>query len=150
LAERAAGGEGSWGRQLGPNAAIRLAPLLALALAACAERPEVDQIAQQDMIGLAKRDILVCMGAPAQRHALGEGTEIWTYAVGYTTTDSPPWTAGLNFSLSAKPAPCDVRVVMTNAHVSQVAYETPDGRVLPSGRQCTFAVQACARRRELL
>ena len=102
------------------------------------------------MIGLSKRDILACMGAPAQRHALGEGTEIFTYAVGHTTTDSPPWTAGLNFSLSAKPAPCDVQVVMTNAHVSQVSYLMPDGQALPSGRQCAFAVQACARRRELL
>jgi len=135
---------------VGTNTAIRLAPLLALALAACAERPEVDQIAQQDMIGLSKQDILVCMGAPAQRHALGEGTEIFTYAVGHTTTDSPPWSAGLDFGLSAKPAPCDVRVVMTNARVSQVSYLMPDGRALPSGRQCTFAVEACARRRELL
>ena len=138
------------GVEVGTNTAIWLAPLLALALAACAERPEVDQIAQMDMIGLSKTDILACMGAPALRHALGEGTEIWTYAVGYTTTDSPPWTAGLNFSLSAKPAPCDVHVVMTNANVSQVSYLMPDGRPLPSGRQCAFAVQACARRRELL
>jgi hypothetical protein len=138
------------GVEVGTNTAIWLAPLLALALAACAERPEVDQIAQMDMIGLSKTDILACMGAPARRHGLGEGTEIWTYAVGYTTTDSPPWTAGLNFSLSAKPAPCDVQVVMTNGHVSQVSYLMPDGRPLPSGRQCAFAVQACARRRELL
>ncbi len=135
---------------MGTRAAIRLAPLLVLTMSACAERPEVDQIAQQDMIGLSKRDILACMGAPAQRHALGEGTEIWTYAVGTTTTDSPPWAAGLNFSALPPPAPCDVRVIMTNARVSQVGYEMPDGRALPSGRQCTFAVEACARRRELL
>jgi hypothetical protein len=135
---------------MGTCAAIRLAPLLLLALAACAERPEVDQIAQQDMIGLSKRDILACMGAPVRRHALGEGTEIWTYAVGTTTTDSPPWAAGLNFSALPPPAPCDVRVIMTNTRVSQVAYAMPDGRALPSGRQCTFAVQSCARLRELL
>jgi hypothetical protein len=135
---------------LGTCATIRLAPLFALALAACAERPDVDQIAQMDMIGLSKTDILACLGAPARRHALGEGTEIWIYPAGYTTTDSPPWTAGLNFSLSAKPAPCDVRVVMTNARVSQVGYGMPDGQALPSGRQCAFAVAACARRRELL
>jgi hypothetical protein len=132
------------------GAAVRLVPLLALALAACAERPEVDQIAQADMIGLSKRDILACMGEPGRRHAPAQGTEIWSYAVGTTTTDSPPWAAGLNFSALPPPAPCDVRIVMTNAHVSQVGYQTPDGRALPSGRQCTFAVEACARRRELL
>jgi hypothetical protein len=39
---------------------------LMFALAACEERPEVDQIAQQSMIGLAKKKILACMGAPFQ------------------------------------------------------------------------------------
>jgi len=130
--------------------AIGFWPLLALVLAACAEKPEVDQIAQQAMIGLSKRDILACMGEPARRRALGEGTEIWTYASGFTTTDTPPWAAGLDFALSAKPAACAVTVVMTNARVSQVAYGMPDGRPLPSGRQCSFAVQACALRRERL
>ena len=71
---------------MGTCAAIRLAPLLALTMSACAERPEVDQIAQQDMIGLSKKDILACMGEPAARRGLGEGTEIWTYAGGTTTT----------------------------------------------------------------
>jgi hypothetical protein len=131
-------------------AAIRLAPLLVLTLSACAERPEVDQIAQEDMIGLSKRDILACMGEPVRRRALGEGTDIWTYGGGTTTTSSPPWAVGLNFSALGPPADCDVRIVMTNARVSQVAYLMPDGRALPSGRQCAFAVQACARRRELL
>ena len=135
---------------MGKRTAIWLAPLAGLSLAACAERPEVDQIAQQAMIGLAKKDILACLGEPVKRRALGEGTEIWTYPIGYTTTDAPPWAAGLNFSLSAPPVACDVRVVMTNARVSQVTYVLPDGRALPSGRQCTFAVQQCARRRELL
>ena len=135
---------------MGTCAAIRLAPLLALTMSACAERPEVDQIAQQDMIGLSKKDILACMGEPAARRGLSEGTEIWTYAGGTTTTSSPPWAAGGASALKLRPAACDVKIIMTNAHVSQVAYRMPDGSALPSGRQCSFAVQACARRRELL
>ncbi len=63
-----------------------------------------------------------------------------------TTTDSPPWSVGTNFTLLARDAPCDVQIVMTNAHVSQVAYALPDGRALPSGRQCSFPVSACAAR----
>ena len=125
-------------------------PLVGLMLAACADKPEVDQIAQTAMIGLSNRDILVCLGEPLRRHAVAQATEIWTYSVGYTTTDVPPWAAGLNFNLSAPPLPCDVKLVMTNAHVSQMAYSLPDGRALPSGRQCTFLVQACALRREQL
>ena len=104
-------------------------PLLALALAACAEKPEVDQIAQMAMIGLSKRDILACMGEPARRRALARGEpRFWAYPVGVTTTDTPPWGAGLNFAASQGPLPCDVTVVMTNAHVSQVTYRLPDGR----------------------
>jgi hypothetical protein len=132
------------------NIANRLALLAALALVGCASAPDIDPIAQQTTIGLSQRDILACMGAPASRRWVAEGMEIWTYPSGETTTDTPPWAWGLNFSAIGPPQPCDVRIVMTKAHVSQVAYSMPDGRMLPSGRQCTFAVYACARRRELL
>jgi len=118
--------------------------LAALALGACAEAPETDPIAQTRMIGLSERAILACMGPPARRTAPAEATEIWTYRSSVTTSDSPPWSAGTNFSLLAPAAPCDVRIVMTNAHVSQVAYAMPDGRAPPSGRQCSFPVWTCA------
>ena len=118
--------------------------LVALALAGCTEAPQTDPIAQMSMIGLSERTILACMGLPARRSAVAQATEIWTYRSGITTTDSPPWSVGTNFSLLARDAPCDVRIVMTNARVSQIAYAMPDGRALPSGRQCSFPVWACA------
>jgi hypothetical protein len=130
--------------------AIKILPLVGLTLAACADKPTVDQIAQMAMIGLSNKDVLVCMGEPVRRHWVAQATEIWTYPVGVTTTDTPPWGAGLNLAATQGPLPCDVKVVMTNAHVSQVAYSLPDGRALPSARQCTFLVQACALRREQL
>ena len=125
-------------------AILRILPLL-LALAGCeGARPEVDQIAQQSMIGLAKKKILVCMGAPARRAVIGS-TEIWTYPSGVMQTEGPPWAIGLN--LGAPPfgpsGPCDVKVVMTNARVSQVTYSRPDGGDLPLGQQCIFAVETC-------
>lgn len=128
---------------------LALAPLIALASGAGADPAEVDQIAQETMIGLLKRDILACMGEPARRRAADHGIEIWTYASGTTTTKTPIWALGLDFSAWAGPAPCDVKVVLTNAVVSEVGYVMPDGRALPSGRQCSFAVQPCARLREL-
>jgi len=118
--------------------------LAALALGACAEAPETDPIAQTRMIGLSERAILACMGRPASRTAPAEAMEIWTYQSGVTTSDSPPWAAGTDFSLLAPAAPCDVRIVMTNAHVSQVAYAMLDGRPPPSGRQCSFPIWTCA------
>ena len=117
---------------------------LALVLGGCAEAPETDPLAQKTMIGLSERDVLACMGRPARRTAPAQATEIWTYLSGVTTTDSPPWSVGTNFSLLAPNAPCDVRIVMTNRHVGQIAYDMPGGRALPSGRQCSFPVWTCA------
>ena len=119
--------------------------LTALALAACAEAPETDATAQRTMIGLSERDLLACMGGrPSETTRPAQGTEIWSYRWGVTTTDAPPWSVGTNFSLIARDAPCDVRLVLTNGRVSQIAYRLPGGRALPSGRQCSFPVWTCA------
>ena len=124
---------------------ILVALPLFLALTECeAGQPEVDQIAQQSMIGLAKKKILACMGAPAKRVRIGS-TEIWTYPSGYLWTEGPAWAIGLN--LGAPPfgprGLCNVKVVTTNARVSQVIYSGPDGGDLPLGQQCIFAVENC-------
>lgn len=126
------------------DAALSICGLAALALGGCADAPETDQIAQVRMIGLSERDVLACLGLPARRVGAAQATEIWTYRSGVTTTDSPPWALGTDFSRLVPPAACDVRLVMTNRHVSQVAYAMPDGRGLPSGRQCSFPVWTCA------
>lgn len=116
-----------------------------LALSACAQAPETDPTAQRTMIGLSGRGLLACMGGrPASVTQPAEATEIWTFRAGLTRTDGPPASVGTNFDLLSPAAPCDVRVVMTNGRVSQVAYAMPDGRALPSGRQCSFPVAACA------
>lgn len=124
---------------------VGAAALAALGLSACAEAPETDPTAQRTMIGLSGRDLLACMGGrPALVTKPAQATEIWIFRLGVTTTDSPPWTVGTNFSLIARAEPCDVRIVMTNSRVSQVSYALADGRALPSGRQCSFPVWTCA------
>jgi hypothetical protein len=128
---------------------IKVLPPALIALAACADKPEVDQIAQMAMIGLAKRDIVACLGEPARRRWVAQGEEIWTYPIGVTITHTPPWGAGLDLAATQGPLPCDVDVVMTNARASQVTYRLPGGLELPTGRQCSFPVQACALRRQL-
>ncbi len=129
--------------------AIARALPLCLALAGCeASGPEVDQIAQQSMIGLSKKKILACLGAPSKRVVIGS-TEIWTYSSGYLWTEGPVWAIGLN--LGAPPfgpgGPCNVSLVMTNAAVSQVTYSRPGGGYLPIGQQCIFAAESCVRGR---
>jgi hypothetical protein len=107
---------------------------------------EVDQIAQQKMIGLSKKHIRICLGAPAKRVRIGS-TDIWTYPIGQTIGDSPFFSPALfmapPFVFGADNGACNVNIVMTNGAVSQVVYHSADGGPLPLGRQCLFAVQNC-------
>jgi hypothetical protein len=123
-----------------------VAVLAALTLGGC-QPLETDQVAQQSMIGLSKRDILACMGQPAQRVPAGQATEIWTYAGGTMRGYGPQWAIGLNTNLVpfAPGGSCDVVLVMTNARVSQVGYTAVDGGKFPLGQECIFSVERCAK-----
>jgi hypothetical protein len=117
---------------------------LLLALTACERRPEVDQVAQQSMIGLSAKKILACMGDPARRDVVAS-TQIWTYPTGHMETGGAIWAVGLN--LGAPPlgpvGPCDVKLVFTKGKVTQVTYATPANGDLPLGQLCIFAVENC-------
>ena len=119
---------------------------MALALSGC-QPLEVDQVAQQSMIGLSKRDILACMGQPAQRVPSGQATEIWTYVGGQMRGYGPQWAIGLNTNVVpfTPGGSCDVVLVMTNGHVSQVGYTAVDGGKFPLGRECIFSVESCVK-----
>ena len=123
-----------------------LSLIVVLALSGC-QPLEVDQVAQQSMIGLSKRDILACLGQPAQRVPSGQATEIWTYAGGQMRGYGPQWAIGLNTNLVpfTPGGSCDVVLVMTNAHVSEVGYTAVDGSGLPLGRECVFSVERCVK-----
>ena len=115
------------------------------ALAGCAgQGPEVDQLAQQKMIGLSKHKILACLGVPAKRVRIGS-TDIWTYPIGDAHVESPFPAPAIDMapSTSAASPTCNVNVVMTNGAVTQVVYHNADGGPLPLGRECLFAVQNC-------
>jgi hypothetical protein len=116
------------------------------ATAAGATPPESDQIAQQRMIGLSRKHVRVCMGAPDKRARIGS-TDIWTYQSGSADVDGWLMSLGVNGTASwlAHDPHCAVIVIMTNARVSQIAYSAPDGGLLPLGEQCSFAVDACVR-----
>ena len=122
------------------------AVIAALTLSAC-QPLETDQVAQQSMIGLSKRDILACFGQPAQRAPSGQATEIWTYTGGQMRGYGPQWAIGLNTNLGpfAAGGACDVVLVMTNAHVSQVGYTAVDGSKFPLGQECVFSVERCVK-----
>ena len=120
--------------------------VIALALAGC-QPLETDQVAQQSMIGFSKRHILACMGQPAQRVPSGQATDIWTYVGGQMRGYGPQWAIGLNTNLIPFTAggSCDVVLVMTNGHVSEVGYTAVDGSRVPLGQECLFPVESCVR-----
>jgi hypothetical protein len=122
------------------------AVIAALTLSAC-QPLETDQVAQQSIIGLSTRDILACFGQPEQRVSSGQGTEIWTYTGGQMRGYGPQWAIGLNTNLVPFTAngSCDVVLVMTNAHVSQVGYTAVDGGKFPLGQECVFSVERCVK-----
>jgi hypothetical protein len=120
--------------------------LIALALGGC-QPLEVDQVAQQSMIGLSKRDILACLGQPAQRVSSGQATEIWTYVGGQMRGYGPQWALLHNTNLVpfAPGGNCDVVLVMTNGQVSEVGYTAVDGSRFPLGQECIFSVERCVK-----
>ena len=122
------------------------AVVAALTLGAC-QPLETDQVAQQSMIGLSKRDILACMGRPAQRVPSGQATEIWTYVGGQMRGYGPQWAIGLNTNLVpfTSGGSCDVVLTMTNGRVSQVGYAAVDGSSFPLGQECVFSVESCVK-----
>jgi hypothetical protein len=128
------------------NNALRSGALLVLAaLGACAEKPEVDQIAQQRMIGLPARRILACLGPPARRIPIG-ATRILVYPGARAVVDGglfSPGVNGLASGFTGGDRSCEVDVVLTNGAVTQVYYTAPDHGPLRLGERCVFPVRAC-------
>ena len=123
-----------------------VAALAIFAVLGGARATEVDQIAQQKMIGLSKKIIRICMGAPAQRVAIGS-TDIWTYRSASAVVEGLFLASGVDGMASWVRADklCNVNIVMTNARVSQIILRRADGRPLPLGEHCLFAVDLCVR-----
>jgi hypothetical protein len=118
----------------------------ALMLSGC-QPLEVDQVAQQSMIGLKAQDIRACLGRPASRAPAGQATEIWTYSGGQMRGYGPQWALLLNTNLPpfGGTGTCEVTLVMTNGRVSQVGYAGADGQALPLGQECLFPVERCVK-----
>ena len=122
-----------------------LRPLLALALAACAERPEVDQIAQIAMIGLSKTRHPRLPGRAGRRRAVGAGDRDLDLSGRrdddrYAALGRPGSTSPLGEAAALRrPGRDDQRPREPGG------LRVAGRRRAAVGRQCAFAVQACAR-----
>jgi hypothetical protein len=105
--------------------------VIGFALTACAiQRAQIG--ARINMIGLAKEQVLACMGPPTTQYAQGT-TEVWSY----------------NSKNNATPAGdgngryCTVNVKMWAGRVGAVDYLGPAGGLITFNEACAFAVQKC-------
>ena len=115
------------------------AALAASVLTGCVTtRPEIDQTAQSQMIGLAGKHILACLGEPVRRRSIG-ATDIWSFAVGAVHIEGE----GVATYGYPRHTRCNVEIVLTKGKVSQVNYTGPSGDPLDLGERCTFDVQRC-------
>lgn len=101
------------------------------------------------MIGMAKEDVLACMGPAKKKDVAGE-TEVWQYKSTDNTRGGPSnsvkmtdyWRSGYS---ERSDSFCLVNIVMKNNIVTRVNYTGPtaSGLLVPSDEQCGFAVANC-------
>ncbi len=99
---------------------------LCVAFGGCAfQRAEIAQDARTQMVGLSKEQVLVCMGAPANKAAEGK-TEVWGYnsGNGMTVTDASYGRFGGTAVSSSRF--CNINIVMTSGQVSAVQVPAAD------------------------
>lgn len=121
---------------------MRAVLISALVLTGCAmARASAAYQAQQDMIGMSRKDVLLCAGKPLEK-TQDEGLELWTYAAGGQTDVIA--SAGRRFgAASIRSRSCLVTVVFDGEMVRQVNYSGRTGGALSPGEQCAFVVGNC-------
>ena len=136
-----------------PMRFVLLASFGSLLLSGCAmQRAQEAEAAKASMVGMAKEDVLACMGPPTQKLAEG-ATEVWSYpsgngatatfstasAAGQGSAYGSPGGATWNSSASGFGTSfthhrfCEVNVVMRNNAVMAVHYSGPTGGLLTKG-----------------
>ncbi len=128
-----------------------------LSLSGCAlQRSQQAQDAKQQMLGMSKEAVLVCMGPPAQKTTEG-ATELWTYPSGNGQVDSSAMVSGSQgFAFatgSASRRYCMVNIAFQGGKVSQINYTGATGSAgtglltsqIGTDEQCAFAIRACVR-----
>lgn len=96
--------------------------------------------AQLEMVGMAKRDVLVCAGVP-DKSVLSEGLEFLTYL---RSGNGPLYDA----DGPTRQKRCEVTVVLDAGKVLRVAYAETQSGPLTKNEQCAFVVGDCVRQND--
>lgn len=113
-----------------------------------AERVETANRAQTEMIGMSKKELLLCAGVPV-REAHAEDIEFLTYIGG---GDSVGGAAAVGTSPNTAVAAgashhryCEATFALKDETIQKVTYQGRTGGVFSKGEQCGFIVENCVR-----
>ncbi len=129
---------------------LKLAPIflaMVFSASACAsiQRAELASRAQTELIGMSKKDLFYCAGAPVRSQQLDD-VEFFTYigggdSVGYAGGVGSRQVSSGVFSSHKKY--CEVTFVLKAGKVEKVNYAGRTGGMTSKDEQCAFVVEPC-------
>ena len=124
-------------------APARLA-LAALCLSACASqhRAAVANRAQTELVGMSKKDLLMCAGVPIRQDRVDD-VEFLTYGGGGDSTTAAVVTSRRTAASKTAQRYCEATFVLKDGVVQQVNYQGRTGGLFSKGEQCAFIVENC-------
>jgi hypothetical protein len=123
--------------------------LCGLMLWGCAiQRAEIASRAQTELVGISKKDLLLCAGVPLRQERV-EDLEFLSFAGGgdsvgsaVATSTSPGTVVAVGKSTHRY---CEATFVLKNGIVQKVNYQGRTGGLLTKGEQCAFIVENCVK-----
>lgn len=112
--------------------------LLAGLLAGCAfQRAEIASRAKSQMVGMSKKELLLCAGAPSRSERVDD-LEVLTYSHEGDRVVSLIGNHAIGHARN-----CEVSFALLNGVVQRVDYRGRTGSLLTQGEQCAFVVEGC-------
>ncbi len=119
-----------------------------MAVSCAVQRAEIASRAQVELIGMSKKDLLLCAGVPL-RQERAEDLEFLTFAGGGDSVGSAVATGtSPNTAIAVGKSAhryCEATFVLKNGAVQKVNYQGRTGGLLTKGEQCAFIVENCVK-----
>jgi hypothetical protein len=118
--------------------------LVAAVCLSCASqrRATVASRAQTELVGMAKKDLLMCAGVPIRQERVDD-LEFLTYAGGGDSTAAVVATSQRTAVGKTAHRYCEATFVLKEGVVQQVNYQGRTGGLFTKGEQCAFIVENC-------
>jgi hypothetical protein len=130
--------------------ATSLLVVLTLGTTGCAvQRAQVADRAQTELVGMSKKDLMVCAGVPIRQERIDD-LELLTYGGGGDSTSigtanavAPGTAVGVSRTAHRY---CEATFVLKDGKVQKVNYQGRTGGLLTKGEQCAFIVENCVKK----